>query len=111
MCITLKWGNKVNVQDGAIIHCTYQKKPHQTSATTSPLGIMPLCTVCKIYDDVLIGMGRHRNGQVRGAFQFHNSRRGQWWLEDTLVEANSIYAGVPAKKGKRDVARHGSWRN
>ncbi|MFN5847837.1 MAG: gamma carbonic anhydrase family protein, partial [Chitinophagales bacterium] len=52
----IKMGNKVNVQDGAIIHCTYQKCPTNIGNNVS-IGHRAIVHGCTIYDNVLIGMG------------------------------------------------------
>ena len=94
----IKMGNKVNVQDGAIIHCTYQKAP-TTIGNNVSIGHRAIVHGCTIHDNVLIGMGAivmdHcviESGSIIAA--------GSVVLENTRVEAGSIYAGVPAKKVK-----------
>ena len=52
----IKMGNKVNVQDGAIIHCTYQKCPTNIGNNVS-IGHRAIVHGCTIHDNVLIGMG------------------------------------------------------
>src|SRR5690606_4785341 len=52
----IKMGNKVNVQDGAVIHCTYQKAPTNIGNNVS-IGHNALVHGCTIHDNVLIGMG------------------------------------------------------
>jgi carbonic anhydrase/acetyltransferase-like protein (isoleucine patch superfamily) len=94
----IKMGNKVNVQDGATIHCTYQKNPTEIGNNVS-IGHNAIVHGCKIHDDVLIGMG----AIVMDRCEVHSNAiiaAGAVVLEGTLVEANSIYAGVPAKKVK-----------
>ncbi|TAJ50483.1 MAG: gamma carbonic anhydrase family protein [Chitinophagaceae bacterium] len=95
---SIRMGNKVNVQDGAIIHCTYQKNATVIGNNVS-IGHNAMVHGCTIQDDVLIGMGAivmdrcivHKNSIIAA---------GAVVLEDTVVEAGSIYAGVPAKKVK-----------
>lgn len=95
---SIKMGNKVNVQDGAIIHCTYQKNATVIGNNVS-IGHNAMVHGCTIQDDVLIGMGAivmdrcivHKNSIIAA---------GAVVLEGTVVEAGSIYAGVPAKKVK-----------
>lgn len=94
----IKMGNKVNVQDGATIHCTYQKNPTEIGNNVS-IGHNAIVHGCKIHDDVLIGMG----AIVMDRCEVQSNAiiaAGAVVLEGTLVEANSIYAGVPAKKVK-----------
>ena len=49
-------GNKVNIQDGAVIHCTYQKHPTIIGNNVS-IGHNAIVHGCIIEDNVLIGMG------------------------------------------------------
>jgi len=91
-------GNKVNIQDGAVIHCTYQKAKTVIGNNVS-IGHNALVHGCTLHDNVLVGMGAivmdhcvvHSNSIIAA---------GAVVLENTIVEANSIYAGVPAKKVK-----------
>lgn len=95
----IKMGNKVNIQDGAVIHCTYQKAP-TTIGNNVSIGHNALVHGCTLEDNVLIGMGAivmdncvvERNSIVAA---------GAVLLENTRVESGSIYAGVPAKKVKQ----------
>lgn len=94
----IKMGNKVNVQDGAVIHCTYQKNPTNIGNNVS-IGHNALVHGCTIHDNVLIGMG----SIVMDRCEVHSNSiiaAGAVVLEGTVVEAGSIYAGVPAKKVK-----------
>ena len=91
-------GNKVNVQDGAIIHCTYQKHP-TTIGNNVSIGHNAMVHGCTIHDNVLIGMG----SIVMDACVVHSNSiiaAGAVVLEGTIVEEGSIYAGIPAKKVK-----------
>jgi carbonic anhydrase/acetyltransferase-like protein (isoleucine patch superfamily) len=94
----IRMGNKVNVQDGAIIHCTYQKFG-TTIGNNVSIGHNAIVHGCVIHDDVLIGMGAIVMDNVQIG---SNSiiAAGAVVLENTVVEAGSIYAGVPAKKVK-----------
>ena len=95
----IKMGNKVNVQDGAVIHCTYQKAPTNIGNNVS-IGHNAIVHGCTIHDNVLIGMGAivmdkavvHSNSIIAA---------GAVVLENTEVESGCIYAGVPAKKVKK----------
>ena len=94
----IKMGNKVNVQDGAVIHCTYLKHPTHIGNNVS-IGHNALVHGCTIHDNVLIGMG----SIVMDACVVHSNSiiaAGAVVLEGTIVEEGSIYAGVPAKKVK-----------
>ena len=94
----IKIGNKVNIQDGAIIHCTYQKSP-TTIGNNVSIGHNALVHGCTIHANVLIGMGAiiMDNCVIES-----NSiiAAGAVVLENTHVKSGSIYAGVPAKKVK-----------
>jgi carbonic anhydrase/acetyltransferase-like protein (isoleucine patch superfamily) len=94
----IKMGNKVNVQDGAIIHCTYQKAPTNIGNNVS-IGHRAIVHGCTIHDNVLIGMGAIVMDNV---VVESNSiiAAGAVVLENTIVKSGSIYAGVPAKKVK-----------
>jgi len=94
----IKMGNKVNVQDGAVIHCTYLKHP-TTIGNNVSIGHNALVHGCTIHDNVLIGMG---SIVMDGCMVHSNSiiAAGAVVLEGTIVEEGSIYAGVPAKKVK-----------
>jgi len=95
----IKMGDKVNVQDGAVIHCTYQKSP-TTIGNNVSIGHNAIVHGCTIHDNVLIGMGSivmdnvvvHSNSIIAA---------GAVVLENTVVESGCIYAGVPAKKVKK----------
>lgn len=94
----IKIGDKVNIQDGAVIHATYQKAP-TTIGNQVSIGHNAIVHGCTIEDHVLIGMGSivmdHavvESGAIVAA--------GAVVLENTRVESGYIYAGVPAKKVK-----------
>ena len=92
---TITIGNKVNIQDGAVIHCTYQK--HATTIGNNvSIGHNALVHGCTLHDNVLVGMG---SIVMDGCVVNSNSiiAAGAVVLENTIVEAGSIYAGVPAK--------------
>jgi carbonic anhydrase/acetyltransferase-like protein (isoleucine patch superfamily) len=95
---SIRMGNKVNVQDGAVIHCTYQKTK-TTIGNNVSIGHNALVHGCTIHDNVLIGMGSivMDNCEIGS-----NSiiAAGAVLTENTKVEAGSVYAGVPAKKIK-----------
>lgn len=91
-------GNKVNIQDGAIIHCTYQKSP-TTIGNNVSIGHRAIVHGCTVHDNVLIGMGAIvMDNAVIGEGSIIAA--GAIVLENTIVEPGSIYAGVPAKKVK-----------
>jgi gamma-carbonic anhydrase len=94
----IKMGDKVNVQDGAVIHCTYQKAPVNIGNNVS-IGHSAIVHGCTIHDNVLIGMG---SIVMDGCVIESNSiiAAGAVVLEGTVVKSGSVYAGVPAKKVK-----------
>jgi len=94
----IKMGNKVNVQDGAVIHATYQKSPTQIGDNVS-IGHNAIVHGCTIHSNVLIGMG---SIVMDDCVIESNSiiAAGAVLTKNTLVESGSIYAGVPAKKVK-----------
>ena len=95
---SIRMGNKVNVQDGAIIHCTFQKTK-TTIVNNVSIGHNAIVHGCTIHDDVLIGMGAIvMDNAVVGSNSIVAA--GAVILEGTVVEEGSIYAGVPAKKVK-----------
>ncbi|MFN8338937.1 MAG: gamma carbonic anhydrase family protein [Saprospiraceae bacterium] len=94
----IKMGDKVNIQDGAVIHCTYQKYPTNIGNNVS-IGHNALVHGCTIHDNVLIGMGAI---VMDNCVVESNSiiAAGAVVTQNTRVEAGSIYAGIPAKKVK-----------
>lgn len=95
---SIRLGNMVNVQDGAVIHCTYEKTKTIIGDRVS-IGHNALVHGCTVEPDVLIGMGSIvmdncyiESGSIIAA--------GAVLLENTRVEKGSVYAGVPAKKVK-----------
>lgn len=95
----IKIGDNTNIQDGAIIHCTYQKAP-TTIGNGVSIAHNAIVHGCSIEDNVLIGMGAivmdHvvvQSGSIVAA--------GSVVLENSIVESGYIYAGTPAKKIKR----------
>ncbi len=94
----IRMGNRVNVQDGAVIHCTY-KKAATTIGNNVSIGHNALVHGCTVKDNVLIGMGAIVMDNV---VVEENSiiAAGAVVLENTHVESGCIYAGVPAKKVK-----------
>ena len=94
----IKMGDKVNVQDGAVIHGTYEKSPTNIGNNVS-IGHQAMVHGCTIRDNVLVGMGAIiMDDCIIG----ENSiiAAGAVLTAKTIVEPSSIYAGVPAKKIK-----------
>lgn len=91
-------GNKVNIQDGAVIHCTYQKHPTIIGNNVS-IGHNAIVHGCTIKDNVLIGMGAI---VMDNCIIESNSiiAAGAVVTQNTIVESGTIYAGTPAKKVK-----------
>lgn len=94
----IKIGENTNIQDGAVIHCTYQKAGTTIGSNVS-IGHNAIVHGCTIEDNVLIGMGAivmdHavvKSGSIIGA--------GAIVLQKQVIEPDSIYVGNPAKKVK-----------
>ena len=94
----IRIGNNTNIQDGAVIHGTYQKSGTYIGNNVS-IAHNAVVHGCTIHDNVLIGMGAIvmddaviHEGSVIAA--------GAVVLARTVVEPNSIYAGMPARKVK-----------
>ena len=92
-------GNKTNIQDGAVIHCTYQKAA-TTIGNNVSVGHNAIVHGCTVEDNVLIGMGAI---VMDGALVQTNCivAAGAIVLENTCCESGYIYAGIPAKKVKQ----------
>jgi carbonic anhydrase/acetyltransferase-like protein (isoleucine patch superfamily) len=95
---SIRMGNKVNVQDGACIHCTYEKTKTIIGNNVS-IGHNALVHGCTVEDNVLIGMGAIVMDNVHIGTNTIIAA-GAVVLENTQCESGSIYAGVPAKKVK-----------
>jgi carbonic anhydrase/acetyltransferase-like protein (isoleucine patch superfamily) len=94
----IRIGNKVNVQDGACIHCTFQRCG-TTIGNNISIGHNAIVHGCTLHDNVLIGMG----AIVMDKAIVHSNTiiaAGAVVLEDMICESGCIYAGVPAKKIK-----------
>lgn len=96
---SIRIGNRTNIQDGAVIHCTYEKAA-TTIGNNVSVGHRAIVHGCTIEDNVLIGMGAivmdHaiiREGCIIAA--------GAVVLENTICEEGYLYAGIPAKKIKK----------
>ena len=95
---SIRLGNRVNVQDGAVIHCTFEKTKTIVGNNVS-IGHNAIVHGCQIDDNVLIGMGAI---VMDNAHIGSNSiiAAGAVVLEGTIVERGVIYGGVPARKIK-----------
>jgi carbonic anhydrase/acetyltransferase-like protein (isoleucine patch superfamily) len=91
-------GNKVNIQDGAVIHCTYQKHATMIGNNVS-IGHNAIVHGCTIQDNVLVGMGAivMDNCTIESNVII---AAGAVVTQNTIVKSGSIYAGIPAKKVK-----------
>jgi carbonic anhydrase/acetyltransferase-like protein (isoleucine patch superfamily) len=95
---SIRIGNKVNIQDGAVIHCTF-KKTQTIIGDNVSIGHNAIVHGCTLHDNVLIGMG----SIVMDNAVVHSHTiiaAGAVILEGTICESGAIYAGVPAKKVK-----------
>ena len=94
----IRIGDRVNVQDGAVIHATY-KKTGTVIGNDVSIGHNAIVHGCRLHDHVLIGMGSivmdncivHSNSIVAA---------GSVVTQNTIIEEGSIYAGIPARKIK-----------
>ena len=91
----IRIGSRVNIQDGAVVHCTYQKSPTSIGNNVS-IGHNAIVHGCTIKDNVLIGMGAIvmddcivESGSIVAA--------GAVVTQGTHIKEGSLYAGVPAK--------------
>jgi carbonic anhydrase/acetyltransferase-like protein (isoleucine patch superfamily) len=92
-------GNKVNIQDNVVIHCTFEKTKTIIGNNVS-IAHSAIVHGCTLEDNVMVGMGAivmdncyvEKNALIAA---------GAVVLENTRVEAGSIYAGIPAKKVKQ----------
>lgn len=96
---SIVFGDEVNIQDGAVVHCTFEKTK-TTLGNRVSVGHNAIVHGCTVEDDVLIGMGaivmdqvHIESGSVIAA--------GAVVLEGTRVPAGSIFAGVPARLVKK----------
>lgn len=96
---SIRIGDRTNIQDGAVIHCTYQKAATKIGNDVS-IGHKAIIHGCTVEDMALVGMGAivmdHAVVQTRSIVA-----AGAVVLENTIVESGYIYAGVPAKKVKK----------
>ncbi|MBT30955.1 MAG: gamma carbonic anhydrase family protein [Thalassobius sp.] len=95
---SIRIGNKTNIQDGAVIHCTYEK-----SATTIGNGVSighnAIIHGCTIEDYSLIGMGAIVMDKAVVQENVFVAA-GAVVLENTVLESGYLYAGTPARKIK-----------
>ena len=98
----IKMGNRVNVQDGAVIHATYLTSPTNIGNNVS-IGHNAIVHGCTVHDNVLIGMG---SIVMDDCIIESNSiiAAGAVVTKNTVVPSGTIYAGIPAKKVK-DISK------
>lgn len=94
----IKIGDRVNIQDGAIIHGTYEKAG-TTIGNDVSIGHRAMVHGCTIEDNVLIGMGAIVMDHAHIPSHCLIAA-GAVVLENSKLESGFIYAGVPAKKMK-----------
>ncbi len=96
---SIRIGKEVNIQDGAIIHCTFRKSVSSIGDRVS-VGHRAIIHGCQIESDVLIGMGSIIMDQVYIPSNVIIGA-GAIITENQILESGFIYAGVPAKKIKK----------
>ncbi|WP_242916132.1 gamma carbonic anhydrase family protein [Pontibacter liquoris] len=96
---SIRIGDKTNIQDGAVIHCTFEKAATTVGNNVS-IGHRAIVHGCTVADNVLIGMGAivmdHAVVQQNCIIA-----AGAIVLENTVCESGWIYAGIPARKVKQ----------
>ncbi len=94
----IRIGNNVNIQDGVVIHCTYQKAAVEIGNNVS-IAHSAIIHGCTIHDNVLVGMGAIL---MDGVVVESNSvvAAGAVVAKNTIIKSGSVWAGVPAKKIK-----------
>ena len=94
----IRIGNKVNIQDGAVIHATFEKSPTQIGNNVS-IGHNAIVHGCTIHDNVLIGMG---SIIMDDCVIESNSiiAAGALVTKNTVVPSGTVFGGMPAKKIK-----------
>ncbi len=94
----IRIGNKVNVQDGAIIHCTYKKAPTNIGNNVS-IAHNAIVHGCTVEDNVLIGMGSIiMDDCIVGSNSIIAA--GAVLAKGTVVPSGTVFGGMPAKKLK-----------
>ncbi|RZL06046.1 MAG: gamma carbonic anhydrase family protein [Pedobacter sp.] len=94
----IRIGDETNIQDGAVLHATYQKASTTVGSRVS-IGHNAIVHGCVIRDNVLIGMGAivMDHAEVQS---FCIIAAGAVVLENTICETGHLYAGTPARKVK-----------
>jgi carbonic anhydrase/acetyltransferase-like protein (isoleucine patch superfamily) len=95
---SIRIGNRVNIQDGVVIHSTYQRTKTVIGNNVS-VGHNAILHGCTIHENVLVGMG----SIIMDKVVIHSNTiiaAGAVILEGTICNGGAIYAGIPAKKVK-----------
>ena len=95
---SIRIGNKVNIQDGVVIHATYETAATHIGNNVS-IGHNTIVHGCTLHDNVLVGMG----SIVMDHCEIGSNSiiaAGAVVTQNTIVPPGSIYAGVPARKIK-----------
>lgn len=95
---SIEMGNRVNVQDNAVVHCTYKKHPTKIGNNVS-ISHNAIVHGCTIHDNVLVGMG----AIVMDNVVVHSNviiAAGAVVTQNMKLLPNGIYAGIPAKRVK-----------
>ena len=101
---SIRMGDRVNVQDGAVIHCTYEKTETIIGNNVS-IGHNAIVHGCELKSNVLVGMGAViMDNAVAEENVFIAA--GAVVKEGERLESGFLYAGVPAKKVKKLDSRH-----
>ncbi len=94
----IRIGDNVNIQDGAVIHCTFETAP-TTIGNNVSVAHKAIVHGCTVEDNVLIGMNAVvMDNAVVGSHSIIAA--GAVVPENTIIEPGSVYAGIPAKKIK-----------
>jgi carbonic anhydrase/acetyltransferase-like protein (isoleucine patch superfamily) len=95
---SIRVGNKVNIQDGVVIHATYETAATEIGNNVS-IGHNAIVHGCTLHDNVLVGMG----SIVMDHCEIGSNSiiaAGAVVTQNTIVPPGSIYAGIPARKIK-----------
>jgi carbonic anhydrase/acetyltransferase-like protein (isoleucine patch superfamily) len=95
---SIRIGNKVNIQDGSILHTLYKKSVIEIGDNVS-VGHNVIVHGAIIHSNVLLGVG---SIILDNAVIGENSiiAAGSVVLDSTIVEPGSLYGGVPARRIK-----------
>ena len=94
----IRIGRYTNIQDGAVIHCTYLTAATEIGDYVN-IGHQAMVHGCTVRDHVLVGMGAIVMDHAV-VEEYVIIAAGAVVLENTVCESGYLYAGVPAKKIK-----------